>query len=75
MEKNIAPSAVPLNFGPGYMANMFRALLFGTPREMTVGDIDDVVEKFVVAAKVAKEAGFKGVEIHAAHGYLLGKFI
>ncbi|KAI9779169.1 MAG: hypothetical protein M1839_007704 [Geoglossum umbratile] len=72
-EKNIAPSAVPLNFGPGYAAWLFRACIFGTPREMTVREVEDVVERFVVAAKVAKEAGFRGVEIHAAHGYLLGK--
>src|SRR5690606_17668137 len=51
-----------------------RSFMFGTPKEMTVEEIEDVVERFVVAAKCVHSAGFKGVEVHGAHGYLLCKF-
>ena len=47
-----------------------------SPRnEMTVEDIQHVVKSFGVAAKRAQEAGFDGVQIHAAHGYLLSQFL
>jgi 2,4-dienoyl-CoA reductase-like NADH-dependent reductase (Old Yellow Enzyme family) len=46
-----------------------------TPREMTDGDIDSVVDGFVDAAVRAQAAGFDGVEIHAANGYLLDQFL
>ena len=42
---------------------------------MTVDDIKGVVKAFVQAAHRAKEAGFDGVQIHAAHGYLLSQFL
>lgn len=44
-------------------------------REMTVGDIQKVVESFGQAAYRARESGFDGVQIHAAHGYLLSQFL
>jgi 2,4-dienoyl-CoA reductase-like NADH-dependent reductase (Old Yellow Enzyme family) len=44
------------------------------PKEMTVGDIDQVVADFVKAVQRALLAGFQVVEIHAAHGYLLHEF-
>ncbi len=44
-------------------------------QEMTVEDIKDVVESYGKAAARAKEAGFDGVEIHSAHGYLLNQFL
>ncbi|WP_331722870.1 NADH:flavin oxidoreductase [Nocardia sp. NBC_00511] len=46
-----------------------------TPREMTAADFDEVVDGFVAAALNARSAGFDGVEIHAANGYLLDQFI
>ena len=45
-----------------------------TPRAMRVEEIQTVVEAFAQAACRAQEAGFDGVELHAAHGYLLNQF-
>lgn len=73
-EKNIAPSAVPLDFGPSLISKAIRSLVFGSPREMTVNDIQMVIDQFRDSAKLAADSGFRGVEIHAAHGYLLGEF-
>ncbi len=44
------------------------------PKEMTKEDIQKVIDDFVKAAMLAKDAGFDGVEIHSAHGYLLNQF-
>ncbi len=44
------------------------------PKAMTIEQIKKVVNDFALAAKRAKEAGFDGVEIHSAHGYLLNQF-
>lgn len=44
------------------------------PVEMTLEDINKVIDDFANAALRAKEAGFDGVEIHSAHGYLLNQF-
>ncbi|KAK1999480.1 NADH:flavin oxidoreductase/NADH oxidase [Colletotrichum falcatum] len=75
MEKTIAPSPVPLDLGPGLIARAINALVFGTPREMTVAEIQDVVRRFAQTAKLASDAGFAGIEIHGAHGYLLAQFM
>lgn len=45
-----------------------------TPREMTVEEIHELVEQFRDCARRAKEAGFDAVEVHGAHGYLIGAF-
>ena len=66
--KAIAPSAIALNMGK-------HSKLFAMPREMTCEDIHDVCKRFVETAKQAVKAGFDGVEIHAAHGYLLTQFL
>ena len=66
LAKTIAPSAVPLSLGDGCIANVSRALVFGTPQAMTLDHIDNLVAQFTRAAKLAVEAGFDGVEIHAA---------
>ena len=42
---------------------------------MTVADIQNVVKSYGAAAKRAQNAGFDGVQIHAAHGYLLSQFL
>ncbi|KAI8313341.1 NADH-dependent flavin oxidoreductase nadA [Colletotrichum sp. SAR11_240] len=74
-EKALCPSPVPLNLGDGFIPRLINSLLFGTPREMTIDDIKDVVRRFALTAKLASDAGFAGVEIHAAHGYLLAQFM
>ena len=61
----LAPSAVQLDL----VGN------FGRPRAATEADILDIVGRFARTAGVLKEAGFDGVEIHAAHGYLLSQFL
>ncbi len=45
-----------------------------TPKELTVAEIKDITQKFADAAKRALNAGFKFLEVHAAHGYLLHSF-
>lgn len=72
--KTIAPSAVSLNMGSGFLAKAVSALAFGRPREMTVPEIEAVTGQFARAARLAAKSGFVEVEIHAAHGYLLGRF-
>ncbi|KAF7554936.1 hypothetical protein G7Z17_g2540 [Cylindrodendrum hubeiense] len=74
-EKSLAPSPIPMNFGDGLIARAISAFVFGTPKEMTDEDIHQVVSRFVDTARLSSEAGFSGVELHAAHGYLLAQFL
>ena len=46
-----------------------------TPRELTVAEIKEYVQLYAKAARNAMEAGFDGVEIHGANGYLLDQFL
>jgi N-ethylmaleimide reductase len=48
---------------------------FPTPQAMTEADIETAIEEFAQAAKNAMQAGFDGVELHGANGYLLEQFI
>ncbi|WP_026377176.1 NADH:flavin oxidoreductase/NADH oxidase family protein [Aestuariibacter salexigens] len=66
--KVLSPSNVPLNMGK-------HSKLFGQPRAMTLAEIEDLAMRFDTTAKLAKRAGFDGVEVHAAHGYLLAQFL
>ena len=61
--QNLSPSGIPM--APGGEV----------PREMTLEDIKRVQDKFVAAAVRCKKAGYDGVELHAAHGYLMTQFI
>ncbi|RDG36439.1 oxidoreductase [Streptomyces corynorhini] len=49
--------------------------LFARPRPMTEADLEQVVSRFAATAARAAEAGFHGVQVHAAHGYLLAQFL
>ncbi len=48
---------------------------FGEPVALTIAEIEDIVRRFGVCAAAVKAAGFTGVQIHAAHGYLLSGFL
>ncbi len=61
-----APSAVKLGLPGGQ---------FGEPQPMTEDDIEAVIAGFARCAKVMINAGFTGVQLHAAHGYLLSQFL
>lgn len=46
-----------------------------TPREMTASEIESTIQSFIDGAKRVKAAGFDGVQLHAAHGYLISQFL
>jgi 2,4-dienoyl-CoA reductase-like NADH-dependent reductase (Old Yellow Enzyme family) len=59
----VAPSAIPFSTG------------YSVPHELTGGEINQIETEFVAAARRALQAGFRVIEIHAAHGYLLHEFL
>jgi 2,4-dienoyl-CoA reductase-like NADH-dependent reductase (Old Yellow Enzyme family) len=61
-----APSAVKLGMPGGQ---------FGQPVALTIPEIEEIVRRFGVCAAAVKAAGFTGVQVHAAHGYLLSEFL
>lgn len=63
-----APSAVAMDLGA-------LSKHFSRPQAMTTELIAEVIERFARAARLGEQAGFTGVEIHAAHGYLLSQFL
>ena len=65
----LAPSSVDIDVprGLGYS--------FAKPREMTAADIDHTIRQFAFAAQYVRRAGFTGVQLHAAHGYLISQFL
>lgn len=61
----IAPSDVQLKLAGS----------FGRPRAMTESDISELIQRFAHSAALVQQAGFDGVQIHSAHGYLLSQFL
>ncbi|MBU42116.1 MAG: hypothetical protein CMN76_02765 [Spirochaetaceae bacterium] len=49
--------------------------LYGKPRPLDEKEIQELIQRFVVTARLCIEAGFEGVQVHAAHGYLLSQFL
>ncbi|PCK07141.1 MAG: alkene reductase [Alteromonadaceae bacterium] len=70
-EQPMAPSAVAVE---GRVPRV-KDLYYETPRVMTQEDIDRVIGLYVKAAENALEAGFDGVELHGANGYLIDQFL
>ncbi|WP_179996078.1 NADH:flavin oxidoreductase/NADH oxidase family protein [Acinetobacter sp. YH16051] len=66
-KETVAPSAVP--FSPSL------ALSFGTPRELHEDEILDIIQRFAKAAQICEQAGFEGIQLHGAHGYLISQFL
>ncbi|MDO4895381.1 NADH:flavin oxidoreductase/NADH oxidase family protein [Moraxella sp.] len=62
----VAPSAVPLVGMDGFI---------NPPRELAGDEILGLIDGFVKTAQIAQKAGFSGVQIHAAHGYLISQFL
>lgn len=62
--KSVAPSPIPCPTNP-----------LEIPHELTVAGIQEIVEQFGDTALRAKKAGFDGVEVHGAHGYLIAQFM
>jgi N-ethylmaleimide reductase len=79
-EAPVAPSIDPDFWchpaGPANMVSTSSGLQAPTPhRSLQIGEMDDITGQFVTAAENAKTAGFDGIEIHAAYGYLLDQFL
>lgn len=65
--ETVAPSAVP--FSPAL------ATTFGTPRELREDEIIDIIQRFAISAQICEKAGFEGIQLHGAHGYLISQFL
>ena len=63
----VAPSAIP--FKPAMQK------FFATPRALEETEIQDIISRFGKASAIAEKAGFTGVQIHGAHGYLVSQFL
>ncbi len=66
-QEPVAPSAIPFSSS--------LSKVFNTPRALTEVEIEEIIERFIYAASVSQKAGFTGVQIHGAHGYLVSQFL
>src|SRR5664280_1884002 len=71
----VAPSAVPISAALTTMTADGKPAPYETPRALETSEIAGVVEAFRQAASNAMKAGFDGVEIHGANGYLIEQFL
>ncbi|RMU48308.1 hypothetical protein ALP29_200834 [Pseudomonas syringae pv. avii] len=71
-ETPVAPSAIAAQ---GHVSLMRPITPLPTPRALERAEIGDIVEAYRVGAENAKAAGFDGVEVHGANGYLLEQFL
>ncbi|MCQ8896480.1 NADH:flavin oxidoreductase/NADH oxidase family protein [Limnobacter humi] len=67
-QTTVAPSAVALEMGSF-------SKRFSVPRALSEADIEDLRNRYINTAVLAEQLGFDGVQIHAAHGYLLSQFL
>jgi 2,4-dienoyl-CoA reductase-like NADH-dependent reductase (Old Yellow Enzyme family) len=67
-QQALAPSAVAMDLGAF-------SKMFAEPKPMTETNIEEVIQRFATTATLAEKAGFTGVQIHAAHGYLISQFL
>ncbi len=68
----VAPSAL---LPTGYAVTYTGMQDFVTPRALETREIPDIVEQFQRSAEMAKHAGFDGVEVHGANGYIIDQFL
>ncbi|KAJ8502609.1 hypothetical protein ONZ45_g11596 [Pleurotus djamor] len=72
----LAPSAIRVGSSSSTrLSAAIHRLAFRTPKAMCKDDIDYVIDAFVRGARTAIQAGFDGIQLHAAHGYLLSQFL
>jgi len=71
----VAPSAVPISAEFKTATADGKVVLYETPRALETSEIPDVIEAYRQAAVNAQKAGFDGVEIHGANGYLIEQFL
>jgi len=77
-ELGVGPSPIPVRYVSEKMPKSlrhFRGRTLPAPRELTIGEIEELENLFIASAVRTKTAGFNGIEIHGAHGYLLSAFI
>lgn len=65
--ETVAPSAVPFS--------AMLATTFATPRALLENEILDIIQRFARSAAICEKAGFEGVQLHGAHGYLISEFL
>ena len=63
-QEPVAPSAIPL-----------ASDMFIPPRELSETEIEELITRFTTTSEILKEAGFDGVQLHGAHGYLISQFL